>query len=282
MHSHPEGHIVTVNVGHTARLICYVENPGDYEVVWMFKDTNVILSMGEIVITQDSRISVQREQRNTWILTITNVSVLDRGTYTCNINTQPPTSIPGILNVIEPPVLEDENEETWAKEGQQVILKCQARGTPSPTYKWIREDHGTIRLDDSTFAYPTPAVTWYRENDYGVQQLSEDYFTVIPQDGHNTTLNIKKLVFSDFGRYVCVIVNSFGDATYNILLKEAPLTAAPDIDGKTNGFQRTISTSQDSSMFNSYDKDTKNLSSPLIVNMMPGTNYGTNYGTIYG
>ncbi|KAK7076745.1 hypothetical protein SK128_022176 [Halocaridina rubra] len=91
---------VTVNVGQTARLTCFVQTPGDYKVAWMNKITNAVLSMGETMIAKDSRMSVQREQRATWILTIQNVTLRDHGYYTCNINTQPPTSIHGFLNVV--------------------------------------------------------------------------------------------------------------------------------------------------------------------------------------
>ncbi|KAK7081593.1 hypothetical protein SK128_024353, partial [Halocaridina rubra] len=244
---------VTVNVGQTARLTCFVHNLGDYQVAWMNKGTNAVLSMGETVISKDTRVSVQREQRSTWILTIKNVTLLDHGHYTCNINTQPPTSIEGFLNVAEPPVLEDGDEEEWVMEGMSAYLSCKARGTPPPTYKWIREDYNTIRINESTFVsnwvgrnltlthanhrsaggylciasngfppsvskrvllhvyfapmvrgpgmevrsrigqsvsltclyagHPSPTVSWVRENEFGVQQLTEEYFTVTPQDG---------------------------------------------------------------------------------------------------
>ncbi|XP_066973173.1 neuronal growth regulator 1-like [Macrobrachium rosenbergii] len=142
---------VTVNVGQTARLTCFVQTPGDYKVAWMKKVTNIVLSMGEAVIIRDPRMSVQREQRSTWILTITNVTIKDHGYYTCNINTLPPTSIHGFLNVVEPPVLDDKDEELWVMEGMKAVLSCSAHGTPTPSYKWFREDYGRIRLNSSTY-----------------------------------------------------------------------------------------------------------------------------------
>ncbi|XP_066973279.1 lachesin-like isoform X1 [Macrobrachium rosenbergii] len=142
---------VTVNVGQTARLTCFVQTPGDYKVAWMKKVTNIVLSMGEAVIIRDPRMSVQREQRSTWILTITNVTIKDHGYYTCNINTLPPTSIHGFLNVVEPPVLDDKDEGLWVMEGMKAVLSCSAHGTPTPSYKWFREDYSRIRLNSSTY-----------------------------------------------------------------------------------------------------------------------------------
>ncbi|XP_066946956.1 lachesin-like [Macrobrachium rosenbergii] len=286
---------VTVNAGQTARLTCIIQDVVDYEVAWMNKDTNTVISLGETVITMDTRISVQREQRSTWILTIKNVTVRDHGHYTCNINTQPPTSIQGFLKVVEPPVLEDGDEEVWVLEGMSAHLSCSAHATPTPTYKWIREDYNTIRINSSTFvsswigrnltlhhsnhrsaggylciasngyppsvskrvllhvyfapllrgpgmevrahvghsvsltclyaAYPSPTVVWVRENENEVLQLTEEYYTITPQDGHppythNMTLHLRKLVHSDFGRYTCIVTNSQGEASYTTLLRE--------------------------------------------------------------
>ncbi|XP_066973157.1 lachesin-like [Macrobrachium rosenbergii] len=142
---------VTVNVGQTARLTCFVQTPGDYKVAWMKTVINIVLSMGEAVIIRDPRMSVQREQRSTWFLTITNVTIKDHGYYTCNINTLPPTSIHGFLNVVEPPVLDDKDEELWVMEGMKAVLSCSAHGTPTPSYKWFREDYSRIRLNSSTY-----------------------------------------------------------------------------------------------------------------------------------
>ncbi|KAK7076676.1 hypothetical protein SK128_001875, partial [Halocaridina rubra] len=118
----------------------------------MNKVTNAVLSMGETMIAKDTRMSVQREQRATWILTIQNATLKDHGYYTCNINTQPPTSIHGFLNVVEPPVLEGtDEEEVWVLEGMAASLSCLAHGTPTPTFKWIREDDQLIRMNSSTY-----------------------------------------------------------------------------------------------------------------------------------
>ncbi|XP_068249192.1 lachesin-like isoform X2 [Palaemon carinicauda] len=343
---------VTVNVGQTARLTCIIQDVVDYEVAWMNKDTNTVISLGETIITMDARISVQREQRSTWILTIKNVTVRDHGYYTCNINTQPPTSIQGYLKVVEPPVLEDGDEEVRVLEGMTAHLSCSAHAIPSPTYKWIREDYNTIRINSSTFvsswigrnltlhhsnhrsaggylciasngyppsvskrvilhvyfapllrgpgmevktrvgqsvsltclyaAYPSPSVVWVREDENEVEPLSEEYYTITPQDGHppythNMTLQLRKLVHSDFGRYTCVVTNSQGEASYTTVLREVvvkkvPITSTKSPPENVSLFPKHSSreTSHLSHHYHNYDYQTKNLSSPLIVNMKTG------------
>ncbi|KAK4308928.1 hypothetical protein Pmani_019403, partial [Petrolisthes manimaculis] len=118
-------------------------------VAWGFKGTGAVLTVDTTVITNNRHISIQREQRSTWVLTITNITMRDRGGYWCQINTIPIRSSMGYLNVVEPPVVEGGDEEVNVNSGDTANLTCRAHGTPHPAIRWIREDYTPIRLTDT-------------------------------------------------------------------------------------------------------------------------------------
>lgn len=70
------------------------------QVAWGFKGTGAVLTVDTNVITNNRQISIQREQRSTWVLTINNITMRDRGGYWCQINTIPIRSSMGFLNVV--------------------------------------------------------------------------------------------------------------------------------------------------------------------------------------
>ncbi|XP_063601658.1 lachesin-like [Penaeus indicus] len=329
-------------------------------VAWGYKVTGAVLTVATQVITKNTRISVQREQQSTWVLTISNVTMKDQGDYWCQVNTSPPRSISGYLSVVvhhnsssfftsrknqsqktknrnikqqstaahphrrrkihnrsttsqveqttcqqlsvhcktshasarlsqpwlvisifwfrlKPPVMEGGNEEVTITSGEVANLTCRARGTPTPTIRWIREDYDRIRINATYFAsdyignslllrtvnhrsaggylciasnghppsisrrvivhvkykpliqnppsslwasqgssisltclyaaYPAPQVMWMRDNFLGSQLLSDEYFTVTPQDGH-PPFTCNNLSYSRSVYRVCVIKSS--------------------------------------------------------------------------
>ncbi|XP_037800577.1 hemicentin-2-like [Penaeus monodon] len=394
---------VTARVGRTAKLTCVVENLGHFKVAWGYKVTGAVLTVATQVITKNTRISVQREQQSTWVLTISNVTMKDQGDYWCQVNTSPPRSISGYLSVVgestlfsfsciskhnfpggtnnlsaavcplqdklrlpgcrsrglsfqyfgsgsvgkgrgagaEPPVMESGNEEVTITSGEIANLTCRARGTPTPTIRWIREDYDRIRINATYFAsdyignslllrsvnhrsaggylciasnghppsisrrvivhvkykpliqnppsslwasqgssisltclyaaYPAPQVMWMRDNFLGSQLLSDEYFTVTPQDGHrpfthNMTLSMRNLVLSDFGAYTCIIKNSQGEARGTAILREVVTT--------TTTTPPTTTTTSPPPSYNDYDDNAKNLTAPLVVNTSPDLTRG--------
>ncbi|KAJ8304417.1 hypothetical protein KUTeg_018000 [Tegillarca granosa] len=80
---------VTVVAGETASLECYVVAKGKHHVVWM-SPKNIVLTKDHSRITDDMRISVERQQIKDWHLHIRDVTYKDRGGYSCFINTEPP------------------------------------------------------------------------------------------------------------------------------------------------------------------------------------------------
>ncbi|XP_068250319.1 lachesin-like [Palaemon carinicauda] len=244
----------------------------------------------------------------------------------------------------------------WVMEGRKAVLTCSAHGTPTPSYKWFREDYNRIRLNSSTYAsswenrnlilehvnhqtaggyiciasngyppskskrvllnvyfapkvrgpgtqiwahlgqpvsltclyaaFPAPNVMWILENHLGMRRLTEEYFTNTIQDGHppythNMTLQIRKLLPGDFGRYTCSIRNKEGQGSYTTTLREITTTMAPPTTSSTITTISTYTTTLMTHLYNSlgaptssrshtsYDDDTVNPSAPLIINLTP-------------
>lgn len=59
------------------------------QVAWIKADTKAILAIHEHVITNNERLSVTHNDYNTWTLNVRTVRREDRGTYMCQVNTDP-------------------------------------------------------------------------------------------------------------------------------------------------------------------------------------------------
>lgn len=70
-----------------------------FQVAWLRVDTQTILTISTHVITKNHRITVNHMGR-TWFLHIKDTRVSDRGLYMCQVNTDPMSSITGVLTVV--------------------------------------------------------------------------------------------------------------------------------------------------------------------------------------
>ncbi|KAF2360451.1 Immunoglobulin V-set domain [Trinorchestia longiramus] len=138
---------LTVAVGRNARLECGLEASMDYKMAWIHKGPVrcAVLATGALVVTKNPRISASREGP-TFVLSIDNVSEMDSGDYLCQLNTKPTLTHTLVLDVVVPPVIVDGNSsrDVTADEGKDVTLTCDARGRPTPSIRWVREDGGKI------------------------------------------------------------------------------------------------------------------------------------------
>ncbi|OTF71230.1 Immunoglobulin I-set domain containing protein [Euroglyphus maynei] len=165
------GHVpnVTVQVGREARLACIIRNLSTYSAAWIHDDLKIILTLQTHIITRDPRISLLEESQidsqtagsyvglngndflpqqmpglstemmmmnriRYFILVIRNVQFSDRGGYMCQVNTVPLLKQIGYLNVVVPPDIIDHesSNDVLVREGDNVTLKCKARGYPEP------------------------------------------------------------------------------------------------------------------------------------------------------
>ncbi|XP_022237146.1 lachesin-like isoform X2 [Limulus polyphemus] len=133
---------VTVSVGHDAAIPCTVENLGFYRVAWLRVESKTILTIHHNVITRNYRVNLSYTDQKKWILHIKNAQESDRGFYMCQINTVPMKSQIGYLDVVVPPVIVDgeSSSDELVREGFNITLSCRAKGYPTPTVTWRRED----------------------------------------------------------------------------------------------------------------------------------------------
>ncbi|XP_076336551.1 lachesin-like isoform X2 [Tachypleus tridentatus] len=133
---------VTVTVGHDAAIPCTVENLGFYRVAWLRVESKTILTIHHNVITRNYRVNLSYTDHKKWILHIKNAQESDRGLYMCQINTVPMKSQIGYLDVVVPPVIVDgeSSSDELVREGFNITLSCRAKGYPTPTVTWRRED----------------------------------------------------------------------------------------------------------------------------------------------
>ncbi|KAK3606000.1 hypothetical protein CHS0354_025030 [Potamilus streckersoni] len=131
---------VTVIAGKNAILPCTVQNKGDYQVIWM--NTNkVLISTEDRRVIDDVRMSIERPFVKDWNLYIRNVELKDRGTYTCQVNTNPIQIKRIYLNILVPATIIEKTSSPniiVVDEGETVQMMCNATGFPEPSVTWFR------------------------------------------------------------------------------------------------------------------------------------------------
>ncbi|KAH8354563.1 hypothetical protein KR084_004825, partial [Drosophila pseudotakahashii] len=143
---------ITVPAGRNVKLACSVKNLGSYKVAWMHFEQSAILTVHNHVITRNPRISVthdKHDKHRTWFLHINNVQEEDRGRYMCQINTVTAKTQYGFVKVVVPPNIDDAltSSDIIVREGDNVTLRCKAKGSPEPTIKWKRDDGNKIVIN---------------------------------------------------------------------------------------------------------------------------------------
>ncbi|XP_011500621.1 PREDICTED: lachesin-like [Ceratosolen solmsi marchali] len=154
---------ITVPKGRDATFTCVVNHLGGYRVspsssasgdhgganprvAWIKANTRAVLAIHEHVITNNARLSVTHNDANTWTLSIKDAHPEDRGTYMCQVNTNPMKSQSAHLEVVIPPdiIYEETSGDIMVPEGGSAKLVCKARGYPKPEIVWKREDGSDI------------------------------------------------------------------------------------------------------------------------------------------
>ncbi|XP_058807657.1 lachesin isoform X2 [Phymastichus coffea] len=176
---------VTVPKGRDATFTCVVNNMGGYRVAWIKVDTKAILAIHEHVITNNARLSVTHNDFNTWTLNIKDARPEDRGTYMCQVNTDPMKSQSAVLEVVIPPdiIYEETSSDLMVPEGGSVKLLCKARGYPKPEINWKREDGQDI-----------------------VSRAPSGSRTKVPQ-AQGEVLSFPNVGRSEMGAYMCIASN---------------------------------------------------------------------------
>lgn len=80
---------LTVIIGNSAVLPCFITNLGDHKVAWIKVANMEILTIGDYKVTNDDRIQLAQGYVSDWSLTIHPITEEDAGEYICQVNTEP-------------------------------------------------------------------------------------------------------------------------------------------------------------------------------------------------
>ncbi|CAH1270966.1 HMCN1 [Branchiostoma lanceolatum] len=120
-------------------------------------------------------------------LRITAVKLSDQGVFTCKAsNTQGTSERDLILQVQEPPIIEEGQTSNVMMVGEVITLECKVSGVPTPTVEWLK-DGSVVPMTDRTSLV-------------------------------STGLQISAAVVRDSGLYSCTATNAAGTATRQIQL----------------------------------------------------------------
>eukprot|EP00090_Calanus_glacialis_P035887 TRINITY_DN61203_c0_g1_i1.p1 TRINITY_DN61203_c0_g1~~TRINITY_DN61203_c0_g1_i1.p1 ORF type:complete len:423 (-),score=59.82 TRINITY_DN61203_c0_g1_i1:108-1376(-) len=137
----------TVVTGRNETLECTVRGISQHTVAWIRADTKAILTLNSLLVTQNSRYALLRQEAGAFHLLVTNVRQEDNGTYICQVNTEPPINQEVDLFVVTPPVFTNTSEsERKVLSGVPTFLMCKADGIPKPFITWRREGGEMINL----------------------------------------------------------------------------------------------------------------------------------------
>ncbi|KAF7495150.1 Lachesin [Sarcoptes scabiei] len=167
---------ITVQIGREARLPCIIKNLHSFTTAWIRDEEKSILTLQRTMVSRDPRLMLLDETQSEtsygslnffnesnhkstssksvrnraeyFVLIIRNIRFSDSGGYMCQINTVPMRSQIGYIRVVIPPEINDDesSNDVFVREGDDVSLRCKAKGNPMPTIEWRREDGFVVPL----------------------------------------------------------------------------------------------------------------------------------------
>ncbi|XP_023337364.1 protein amalgam [Eurytemora carolleeae] len=175
---------VTISQGRDASFACSVKNLGGFKVAWIKSDTKAILAIHDHVITNNDRLDVTHNDKDTWTLTLRSVQTEDRGPYMCQVNSTPVRKQIAHLEVVIPPRIVDSlsSSDDSVPEGGTAKLTCIAEGFPRPEVVWRRGDGQMITVKTN-----------------GKKRKSMEI--------SGSTLELKSVTRSEMGSYMCIARN---------------------------------------------------------------------------
>lgn len=131
-----------VNEGGDIRLPCFVEHMADYVLVWKFGET--ILSVGEKVIEDKSRLRVEKRENGNWLV-VSGAREEDSGRYICMVSAFILKSLEHRVMVRSRPRVEVGREREVVLEGSDLSVVCTVKaGSPLPELTWLDSEGGLL------------------------------------------------------------------------------------------------------------------------------------------
>lgn len=187
---------VTVYLGNSALLECQAQGLPLPNISWVLPDRSVVRAIS----TSEQKIILFTNGT----LLVKNTNYLDKGIYKCIASNAAGADMLSVRLQISalPPTIQEQLWENYTiPDGQSAFIHCTAKGSPSPTVRWVTFTGAQLRpsqfINGNLFVFP------------------------------NGTLFIRNPTEKDSGNYECVAVNSVGVAkrTVNLQLKRSSSTA---------------------------------------------------------
>ncbi|KJH44520.1 immunoglobulin domain protein [Dictyocaulus viviparus] len=134
-----KGKMITVKEGEQLELPCLVQDLGSESIIWRRNEN--LLFIDEENLAEDERMLVIKDGSNS-TLTILDVEPMDMSNYICAIS-EPQQEIVYKIIVHSPPTVvisPDEPEYLLSVGDEQVVVRCLAKGNPTPTIMWTKKD----------------------------------------------------------------------------------------------------------------------------------------------
>ncbi|KAK8387919.1 hypothetical protein O3P69_020074 [Scylla paramamosain] len=176
----PRSTHVSTRVGQAATFNCVVRHLGNRQVSWIRGRDLHVLSSGQVTFSSDARLSVSHSE-DSWTLTIKFSQPRDAGTYSCQVNTQPPQAVWYNLTVIEARANILGKEIIYLQSGSTVSLVCV-----------IKEQLVIPGL-----------VLWYQDDRLVERQSSRVKVSTTVTNVTTSTLTVEAARLQDSGNYSC-------------------------------------------------------------------------------
>ncbi|XP_029964356.1 neural cell adhesion molecule 1b isoform X4 [Salarias fasciatus] len=190
----------TADVGQPAILTCAVDGYPEPMVTW---------TRNEVELEAGQKYSFNEDGSE---MTITDVSKLDEGEYTCIARNKAGESEKELsLKVfVKPKITYIVNQSTSEME-EQVTLTCEASGDPTPTISWSYGDRVFTEGEQASWTRPE-------------QHKSLDGIVVVRSDARVSSLTLKYVKYTDAGQYLCSARSAIGedDQTAYLEVRYAP------------------------------------------------------------
>uniref|UniRef100_A0A5S6QST5 Uncharacterized protein n=1 Tax=Trichuris muris TaxID=70415 RepID=A0A5S6QST5_TRIMR len=174
-----------VDVGSTALFACRLSGDPNPVVTWWKKDAQMPKDRARML--DDHSLSIER------------VLTSDEGEYVCSgKNPAGKAEASARLVVQSSPWFVEEPSDVEVKEGEEVILNCEANGSPAPSQFWAKEGAQYLMFPG------------YKSSDERI---------VVSQEG---SLIIRQVTSSDESNYICTALNQAGSSSAKAAVRVNP------------------------------------------------------------
>lgn len=143
----------TVDIGDTVDLSCSVQYGANYPIIWTklsdsSNNSPLFISRDAALTVLDNRYSIRHDDSSsTFTLQVSKIQDTDTGTYQCQVVTSPTSRITAdtYISVRIPPIISDNSSRgVIVGTGDTFTLSCTATGYPTPKISWRRENNGLL------------------------------------------------------------------------------------------------------------------------------------------